>query len=190
MYKQLRKVVTEHIDSNEGFGLNLLAIGGSTSFAHYISLGKADITAADYPEINMLSLPMGDNQFDVVVSDQVLEHVEGDPFTAVRESIRVAKPGGYIVHTTCFFNAIHPAPRDFWRFTPDALNLMCNGIADPIEVNGWGNLALLPVTRLGLRFRPVPDSWWHPLHWVSVRNNPLWPVTTWIVARKPRSAER
>lgn len=163
----------------------MLAIGGSARVAGHIGLGNSDITRAEYPEVDLLSLPMKDDSFDVVFSDQVLEHVAGDPFVAMRESVRVTRPGGYVIHTTCFFNPIHCAPDDFWRFTPEALRLLCRDVAEPIEVGGWGNLALIPVTMLGLRFRPVPAARWHPLHWAAVHNNPVWPITTWVVARKP-----
>ncbi|WP_338673555.1 methyltransferase domain-containing protein [Streptomyces sp. SCSIO 30461] len=181
-------MIADVSDQHDAAGMSVLAIGDSLQLAHQLGLSAAGITKADYPEFNILSLPMTDDSFDVVLSDQVLEHVAGDPFVAVRESVRVARPGGYIIHTTCFFNSIHYAPGDFWRFTPDGLRLLCKDIAEPVEVGGWGNLTLIPITGLGLRFRPVPASRWHPLHWAAVRNNPLWPVSTWLVARKPAFA--
>ncbi|MEO3930669.1 methyltransferase domain-containing protein [Micromonosporaceae bacterium B7E4] len=184
MYRRLRLVVRDAIDRDNGAGLKVLTISGS-KIAQQIGLGSAEIVKARYPGDNMLALPIPDDSFDVVLSDQVLEHVEGDPFVAVRETVRVTRPGGYIIHTTCFFNEIHGAPDDYWRFTPQALRLLCRGVADPIEVGGWGNLALIPIMKLGLRFRPVPDKRWHPLHIAAVRNNPLWPIHTWVVARKP-----
>lgn len=187
MYRRLRSVVENVIGRNDGAGMKALTISGSR-IARHIGLGSAEVVDAQYPKFNILSLPMPNDSFDVVLSDQVLEHVEGDPFVAMRESVRVTRPGGYIIHTTCFFNEIHCEPDDFWRFTPQALRLLCRGIADPIEVGGWGNLALIPITKLRLRFRLVPDAPWHPLHIASVRNNPLWPIHTWIVARKPDSA--
>ena len=185
MYRRLGEVVAEAIDQQGGAGLRVLAVSGSVPFAEQIGLGRADIFEANFPEYDMLALPFPDGHFDVVLSDQVLEHVEGDPFAAVRESVRVTRPGGFVIHTTCFFNEIHCAPQDFWRFTPAALGLLCRGVAEPIEIGGWGNLALLPLTRLGLRFRPIPAARWHPLHWLAVRDNPRWPITTWVVARKP-----
>jgi ubiquinone/menaquinone biosynthesis C-methylase UbiE len=63
------------------------------------------------PEFDFLDLhTFGDNTFDAVASDQVLEHVEGDPFVAIAESVRVVKAGGFVVHTTCFLNSLHGAP--------------------------------------------------------------------------------
>jgi SAM-dependent methyltransferase len=185
MYKRLSAVVADVIDRRGGAGLTALAVSGSVPFAEQIGLGGADIVEANFPAYDMLALPFPDSRFDVVLSDQVLEHIAGDPFTAVRESVRVTRPGGWIIHTTCFFNEIHCAPQDYWRFTPEALRLLCRGVAEPVEIGGWGNLAMIPLTRLGLRFRPVPEARWHPLHRLAVRNNPRWPITTWLVARKP-----
>jgi SAM-dependent methyltransferase len=42
------------------------------------------------------SLPYPDNHFDVVFSNEVIEHVDDDRATA-REMVRVTKPGGYVV---------------------------------------------------------------------------------------------
>jgi SAM-dependent methyltransferase len=189
MYERLRSVVAQNIDSSDGAGLSVLAISGSGPLATQIGLGSAELTNADYPEYDLLSLPMPDHSFDVVVSDQVLEHVEGSPFVALQESVRVTRPGGYVIHTTCFFNQVHCYPNDFWRFTPEGLRVLCRGVAEPIDVGGWGSLALLPVTWLGLRLRPVPRWRWHPLRWAAERDNPRWPVTTWVVARKPAETE-
>ncbi len=43
-------------------------------------------------------LPFSDNTFDVIVSNQVLEHVES-PATVIGEAYRVLKPGGYVFLT-------------------------------------------------------------------------------------------
>ncbi|HEX5494860.1 MAG TPA: methyltransferase domain-containing protein [Mycobacteriales bacterium] len=192
MYRRLSGVLAELPDGpvGGGAGQRVLAISGSAGFAREIGFDAARITSADFPTVNLLDLPYPTGGFDGVVSDQVLEHVRGDPFRAVRESVRVVRPGGLVVHTTCFLNWVHPDPGDFWRFTPDALRLLCDGVAEPVEVGGWGNLSLFALTRLGLRYAPVPAARWHPLHWAATRNNPRWPVTTWLVARKPTASAR
>lgn len=43
------------------------------------------------------NLPFSDNQFDVVISASVLEHVQNVNMV-ISEAIRVAKPGGIIIH--------------------------------------------------------------------------------------------
>ena len=47
-----------------------------------------------------------DNTFDVVVTCDMLEHVDND-VQAVKEILRVLKPGGYLIFTVPAFNAIY-----------------------------------------------------------------------------------
>ena len=70
-----------------------LSISGSERLAAVLGMRAAKIVEARYPEHTMLALRFPDDSFDACVSDQVLEHVEGNPFDAVRESFRVVRPG-------------------------------------------------------------------------------------------------
>ena len=139
---------------------------------------------ASYPAHNILSLDFEDTSYDFVLSDQVLEHVEGNPQQAIDECHRILKPGGIAVHTTCFINPVHKVPNDFWRFTPEALCLLHRTWAEVIEYGGWGNFEVWSVVRDGMRLEGVPHAKWHPLHWVATKNDSLWPIVTWIVAKK------
>ena len=133
MYNALKNKFLEKDSANK----NVLAISRSSSFGRLLGLRAAIYTEADYPEYNMLSLKFPDNSFDFCVSDQVLEHVEGNPYAAFHETARVIRPGGWICHTTCFINPIHAVPKDFWRFTPDALRLLAESSGcTEIEVGG------------------------------------------------------
>lgn len=167
-----------------GSGLRVLSISGSEPLIEAIGLQDAEITGASYPEHSMLDLRFPEGSFDVVVSDQVLEHVEGDPFHAVGESLRVTRPGGLVVHATCFVNPVHGAPRDCWRFTPLGLELLLGDRAHVVTSGGHGSRLVWVVEALGLRYTPVPHRPSHPLHRAALRNNPDWPVSTWVVARK------
>lgn len=149
-----------------------------------MGLGNCEIVQAVYPQCTLLALPFDDNQFDYVVSDQVLEHVEGDPQLAINESYRVLRPGGFAIHTTCLINPVHYDPDDFWRFTPNALKLLCGKFGKIIDASGWGNPYVWVVVWLGLRYEPVPESRWHPLHKVATFNDDEWPIVTWVIAQK------
>jgi len=161
-----------------------LSISGSEGLCRLLGFTNAQIISADYPGVNLLALPFPNCTFDCVVSDQVLEHVRGNPQQAIDESRRVLKDGGLAVHTTCFINPIHLYPDDYWRFTPEALTLLCGDFAKILEAGGWGNPYAWFAIGLGLHYEGVPERHWHPLHRLAIRNDPAWPIMTWIVARR------
>ena len=178
--------LSNRLAAHDGLRTRCLSISGSNRLAHVLGLKAARIVEAAYPEHTMLALGFDDASFDVCVSDQVLEHVEGNPFDAVKESFRVVKPGGFVVHTTCVLNPIHREPGDFWRFTPDALALLCRTAGgEVIEAKSWGNREALALTQLGIRTQKVPMDPSHPLHRIATANDPNWPIHTWVIARKP-----
>jgi SAM-dependent methyltransferase len=83
-------------------------------------------------------LPFATNTFDVVLSNQVLEHVQDERLT-VTESFRVLKPGGLFIGSVPHISPIHLEPHDYRRFTMLGLeNLLTqNGFANVvIEGNG------------------------------------------------------
>ena len=96
----------------------VLSISHSENLATLLGLQPTEVVEASYPAHNILSLDFEDTSYDFILSDQVLEHVEGNPQQAIDECHRILKPGGIAVHTTCFINPVHKVPNDFWRFTP------------------------------------------------------------------------
>lgn len=184
MYKALEGKLKEF----DGKDRRCLAISGSASLGQEIlGLTQAAYTNANYPEQNMLALKYADEEFDFCISDQVLEHLQGDPFKAFAESARVIKRGGYVCHTTCLINEIHKVPGDFWRFTPDALLLLAKeSRLEPVLVGAWGNREIVNViTSAKLRFAPIPDDPNNPIYQLAMTNEADWPISVWIIARKP-----
>lgn len=57
-----------------------------------------------------------DNYADIVLSNQVLEHVDS-PEGYLQEAWRLLKPGGSIILTTHGYWLYHPTPNDYWRWT-------------------------------------------------------------------------
>src|SRR5437899_1391897 len=80
----------------------------------------APVLETNYPDVDLQQLPYSPEQFDYVITDQVLAHLP-DPRAAVAESFRVLKLGGMAVHTTCFLNPIHHYPRDYYRISCEGL---------------------------------------------------------------------
>lgn len=77
---------------------------------------------AVHPDVvaDAVVLPFRSASFDTVLCTEVLEHVP-EPEACVAELSRVLRPGGYLILTTPFFYWLHEQPRDFFRFTPFAL---------------------------------------------------------------------
>lgn len=112
---------------SDGVGLNL----GSGSINFNKKIRNLDI----YPGKNIYyvaraeSIPEKDNFFDLVITQEVLEHVQ-DPFKAMNEIFRVLKPNGILYCQLPFIIGYHPGPTDFWRFTKE-------GIEEIIKRNGF-----------------------------------------------------
>jgi SAM-dependent methyltransferase len=185
MYQHLERAFAEY---GAGCEWRVLSISRSERLVQVFgAVRSTQVLEANYPEANILELPFAADEFDLVVSDQVLEHVVGDPQRAVDESRRVLKPGGLALHTTCLIQPIHKdarSPADFWRFTPDALRWLCRGFSRVVEAGGWGSPYVWLAVGLGLRYEPVPHASWHPLHQLAMKNDPRWPIHTWVAAEK------
>lgn len=161
-----------------------LVISGSSRLALALGLPAEALLLAVYPEVDIRALPYDDGTFDAIVSDQVLEHVEAPPSRVVREAARVVRPGGLLVHTTCFVNPRHDAPSDYWRFSPEALRLLHEDQGHRVVHTGsWGNRWVLagdPIRLRSLRVNPSrPRGLTHRL---ATIDHPKWPICTWVVA--------
>jgi SAM-dependent methyltransferase len=61
-------------------------------------------------------LPFADATFDCVLLLDVLEHL-AEPEQALREALRVLRPGGHTLLTVPFAYPLHDQPHDYQRFT-------------------------------------------------------------------------
>lgn len=68
-------------------------------------------------------LPFGDNEFDIVLSSQVLEHVE-DVEQYMNECNRVLNTGGYLLLSTHGTWQYHASPYDYNRWTGIGLKIL------------------------------------------------------------------
>lgn len=162
----------------------ILGISGIKNFYPLIDMENSKLIEKEYPDIDMQELPFDGNTFDVVISDQVIEHLE-DCQRAIRESHRVLKEGGIAIHTTCFINYIHPCPGDFWRFSPDALRYLCRDFSQVVHCGSWGNRAAILLCFLSdrLRLMSIPET--RGLrHFIATYNEERYPIVTWVIARK------
>ena len=83
-----------------------------------------DGAGLDYILNESLLVAAPDNRFDLVLSTQVLEHVE-HPEKYLKECLRLLRPGGKLILTTHGIYADHPCPLDLHRWTADGLAAAC-----------------------------------------------------------------
>lgn len=93
MYRELKDVFRSMDDEKK----TCLAVSHSIDFGRILGLAATKMIEANYPEHNIINLGFGDGEFDFCISDQVLEHVEGNPYKAFSESARVIRSGGLFV---------------------------------------------------------------------------------------------
>jgi SAM-dependent methyltransferase len=138
--------------------------------------GWRSYTRLDYPDFDLCDPPPRLRRFDVVLCEQVLEHVT-DPTRAVGTLYDLTEPGGHTFVSTPFLLRIHAAPGDYWRFTPDGLAMLLrNAGFEDVRARSWGNARCVRANfRRWRAYRP-----WHAL-----RNEADLPVVVWASARRP-----
>jgi len=89
---------------------------------------KQDMQDFDPPCINIICdvcemKPIPDESVGLVLNLESLEHLP-HPQRAIDEIYRVLRPEGLLILGTVMHFKIHPCPKDYWRFTPDGLELL------------------------------------------------------------------
>jgi SAM-dependent methyltransferase len=126
-----------------------------------------------WPDFDVCAPYDGREQFDLVICEQVLEHVR-DPWAAARTLRAMTRPGGHVLVSTPFLLRIHEEPGDYWRFTEAGLRLLLEQAGLRLdEVGSWGNRDCVR----GNFTRWVPQAWWR-----SRRNEREFPVVVWAFA--------
>lgn len=101
---------------------------------------------------DIVSIPVEDHSFDFILCTEVFEHVP-EPIQAMKELVRICKPGGKILITAPFTSGIHQEPYHFYAgFSPFFYDYLKNLYNLKItEFKSQGNLFLLhhnEITRL------------------------------------------
>jgi len=173
----LNQAITRHIEALNPVTKTAVEISGHAQARHpwkaFISL--------NYPEFDLCA-PLGDHgPFDVVICEQVIEHVV-DPRAAAQNLRGLCAPGGHVIVSTPFLVRIHELPmygmHDYWRFTPRGLAVLLERAGLSVEsVQSWGNRRCIAGNL---------DRWPAYRPWHSLRNEPDLPLQVWAFARNPR----
>jgi SAM-dependent methyltransferase len=116
-------------------------------------------------------------QFDLVIADQVFEHVR-KPWRAAQNVRAMLRPDGYFLILVPFLLKVHGYPEDCTRWTEQGLRWLLEDAGfdlNRIRSGTWGNRRCVIAN-----FR----HGWRMYGWGrSLRNNPALPVMTWALAR-------
>ena len=96
------------------------------------------------------ALPHADASLGTVIAMNTLEHVPRF-WRALDEIRRVLRPGGALLLSCPFYFHIHSFPSDYWRFTPEALELLLEDY--PSKLIGWHGPVKRPSNVWALAFR-------------------------------------
>jgi SAM-dependent methyltransferase len=100
-----------------------------------------DFTRYQLPKVlgDAMKLPFKSGTFDLVFSQALLEHVP-DPFAAVREMSRVAKPGGKLWSGMAFMQPVHAVPSHYFNATAWGIQELFKDL-EILDVNWFGELS-------------------------------------------------
>lgn len=170
----LNRAVDRHLESLAPRTRAAVEVSGD---AHAGRPWKA-YTSLNYPEFDLCARLEDRGTFDVVICEQVIEHVV-DPHAAAANLRGLCRPGGSVVVSTPFLIRVHElwGMHDYWRFTPRGLRLLLERAGLEVDLVGsWGNRRCIQGNL---------DRWpayrrWHPLG-----NEAEVPVQVWAFARNP-----
>jgi hypothetical protein len=132
----------------------------------------------NYPEFDLCA-PLGERELsDVVICEQVIEHVP-DPWRAAENLRGLCVPGGHVIVSTPFLIRVHElwGMQDYWRFTPRGLRTLLERAGLTVDaVGSWGNRSCIAGNL---------DRWPAYRRWHSLRNEPDLAVQVWAFARRP-----
>jgi SAM-dependent methyltransferase len=96
------------------------------------------------------SLPQADGSVGTVIAMNTFEHVPRF-WRAFEETYRVLRPDGALLVSCPFYFHIHAYPSDYWRFTPEGLDVLLEGF--PHRLLGWHGPRTRPANVWALAFR-------------------------------------
>jgi SAM-dependent methyltransferase len=132
----------------------------------------------NYPEFDLCAPLEGRATHDIVICEQVIEHVP-DPFLAAENLRGLCSPGGHVVVSTPFLVRVHElwGMQDYWRFTPRGLRTLLERAGLEVDsVGTWGNRHCVTGNF---------DRWPSYRRWLPLGDEPDLPVQVWAFARNP-----
>jgi SAM-dependent methyltransferase len=172
----MNEAIAAHLASLDPPGKTAAEISGGS----HAERGWREFTSLNYPEFDVCAPVEIEERFDVVICEQVLEHVP-DPFGAARNLRELTVPGGHVIVSTPFLIKVHELPLfgmyDYWRFTPRGLRTLLESGGLVVDaVHTWGNRRCVTGNL---------QRWSSYRPWHSLRDDPELAVQVWAYARNP-----
>jgi SAM-dependent methyltransferase len=184
MYESLSQWLNERDWSGKTVG----EVGGSNgALRSFVS--DARYRQLTYPEYDVQNLQqVQDNEFDLVILDQVLEHLP-NPDLAMREIHRVLKPNGFAIVTTPFLVPVHRGTNfgDYYRWTPQGMETFLRRSGFEPRVRMWGNFKAAK-TVMEEMYVLADRALNLGLDLLSSDAEGTFPITVWATARSVKDA--
>jgi SAM-dependent methyltransferase len=132
-----------------------------------------------YPDYDVCSGPLAVGEFDIVIAEQVFEHILY-PDLGASSVFQMLRPGGIFIIDTPFLLKVHAYPLDLYRWTQDGIRTLLERAGfSTIQTGSWGNRrCIIKDLTPGLgwtEYQPL-------LH--SLKNEPDFPIVVWAFAHK------
>jgi SAM-dependent methyltransferase len=175
----MNQEIERFIRSLDCANIDALEISGSGSKDRY---GFRSYQIAQYPDYDICNGPLAPDGFDLVIAEQVFEHVLR-PDLAAANVYRMLRPGGVFVISTPFLLKIHASPWDLHRWTEHGMRQLLETAGFVVAQTGsWGNRECLFADM-------TPGGGWTPYDAAqhSLDNEPQFPIVVWAFAKKRKT---
>jgi SAM-dependent methyltransferase len=156
--------------------MDVLEVSGTGSEGRY---AFRSYRSTRYPEYDVCEGPLATEEFDLVIAEQVFEHILR-PDRAAQHVYEMLRPGGHFVITTPFLLKVHGYPLDLYRWTEQGMRQLLETAGFSVATTGsWGNLECLTADM-------TPDLEWTAYNprKHSLNNQPQFPIVVWAFAKK------
>lgn len=116
------------------------SIVGSAA-ATWHTLDMYDSPELTYANSQEYDFPVANDEYDIVLSGQVLEHVR-KPWRWLPELARTTRPGGLVITINPVSWPYHEAPVDCWRAYPEGMSALYEDAGLEVVLSIWESLEM------------------------------------------------